>query len=105
MAPRPTQCILKRYQRVTGNRNTHNSTTSGWKKVKCGFPHGSTLGPLFFLFCINELPKITTKNVKLVLNADDTNIVVTNHSPKYLKFNMNEVLVDINEGSKLTCYH
>jgi hypothetical protein len=89
--------LKERYQRVlTGNKNTHNSTTFGWKKVKYGVPQGSTRGPLFFLFYVNDLPKITTKKVKLVLNADDTSIIATNRSPKYLISNMNKVFEDKN---------
>jgi hypothetical protein len=41
--------LKERYQRVLiDNRNTHNSTCSGWEKVMRGVPPGSVLGPLFF---------------------------------------------------------
>ena len=36
---------------------------------------------IFFLFYLNDLPKITTKNTKFILYADDTNTVETNPSP------------------------
>jgi len=40
---------------------------------------------------INDLPKITTKNAKLVLYADDTSIIVSNLSTEDFKININKV--------------
>jgi len=51
----------------------------------------------FFLFYINDLPKITNKNAKLFPYAYYTSIIVTNPSPKNFKINKNKVFVDINE--------
>jgi hypothetical protein len=68
--------------------------------MKYGFPQGSILGTLFFLFYINDLPKITTKNAKLFPYADDTSIIVTNLSCKDFKINMSKVFVGINEWFK-----
>jgi hypothetical protein len=53
------------------------SILCNWGKVKNGVPQGSTLGPLFFLFYIDNLPK--------VLPADETNLIITNPSPADVK--------------------
>ena len=41
--------------------------------VECGVPHGSVLGPLFFLLYVNDMVR-ACRGLDLVLFADDTNI-------------------------------
>ena len=47
---------------------------SDLKKVNCGVPRGSVLGPILFILYINDLPNIS-KLFKPVIYADDTNII------------------------------
>jgi hypothetical protein len=54
-----------------------SNNSSKWETIKCGVPQGSILGPLFFLFYINDLPKMINKDSNMVLYADDTSIIIT----------------------------
>ena len=53
---------------------------------------------IFFLFFyLNDLPKITTKNTKFILNSNDTSTIQTNPIPKDFKINFSKVFVDMNK--------
>jgi hypothetical protein len=43
------------------------------------------------------LPKIPTNTAKIILYADDTNVIPSHPSPQDFKININKVFVDINE--------
>jgi hypothetical protein len=82
---------------VVDNKKTYTSTSSGWEIVKNRVPHGSILGPLFFLLYINDLPKIPTNNGKIILYANDTSVIASDPSAQDIKININKVFVHINE--------
>ena len=54
----------------------YNDCKSECKKIQCGVPQGSVLGPLLFLFFINDLPSVS-KLFMPILFADDTNLFCT----------------------------
>ena len=49
------------------NLSGHNSNSL---VVKCGVPQGSVLGPLLFLVYVNDLPNVSSLNIRMF--ADDT---------------------------------
>jgi len=68
-------CLDGRYQKVI--ISVSNGIESTLEKIKQGAPHGSILGPIFFLIYINDLPKLAPTGTKILLYADDTSIIVT----------------------------
>jgi hypothetical protein len=64
-----------RYQKVTLESSSIIEST--WEEIKLGVPQGSILGPIFFLFYINDLPYLAPIDTKILLYADDTSIIVT----------------------------
>jgi hypothetical protein len=69
--------LTGRQQSVILGHLSDSNNISGWETIKCRVPQGSILGPLVFLFYINDLPKIVNKHNSMVLYADDTSIIVT----------------------------
>ena len=53
------------------------------------------MGLLFFVICINDLPKITDSDANVVLSADDTSIVIINFNQGKFQTPLNNTLSDI----------
>ena len=64
--------------------------------IKCGLPQGSIFGPLFFLYYVNDLPKIINKDNHIVLFAEDTSIIITDSNKLDFNTNINQTFQDIN---------
>jgi hypothetical protein len=74
------------------------NVSSSLQTIKCGVPQGSILGPLFFIFYINDLPNVSDI-IETILFADDTSLFYS-HS-KYIQ-QLNDTLN--NELSKFDCW-
>ena len=91
-------CLINRYQRVLISRIDLGFTSYwSWSIKKKGFRQGSILGPLLFLYCINDVPKIFSNNVKSALFADDTSLIVSNHNYVEYKEDINTAFIQVNE--------
>jgi len=73
-----------------------------WGTITYGVPQGSILDLLDFLLYVNNLPKLTNFentriNLKTILFADDTSVIVSNPNITDLEWNLNWVFKKMNE--------
>ena len=71
-----------------------NDVSSDILPITCGVPQGSTLGPLLFLIYANDIIN-TSKLLRFVLYADDTNILFTHKDEKALYNTVNNELTNV----------
>ena len=86
--------LLKSYLENRAQYVEISNIKSSLKKISCGVPQGSVLGPLLFLLYINDLPNCS-KIGKFRIFADDTAIFVDvedpNELPNIIESIMNQV--------------
>ena len=75
-----------------------NGHDSGWRKITCGVPQGSVLGPLLFIIYINDLSYVSSFSVSLF--ADDTCLVLSHKDLKHLEIICNNELKIIDDWFK-----
>ena len=51
-----------------------NGMTSSTRKITCGVPQGSIIGPLLFITYNNDLP-LSVKDAEITMYADDTSLL------------------------------
>ena len=81
-----------------------NNTSSSFLRIECGAPQGSILGPIFFLLCINDLPRVSTKP-KFLLYANNTNILYENSDTKTIIKTINMEMPKIIEWPRSNKLH
>ena len=87
-----------RYQRVLITNNELNQNDIFiWEDIKHGVLQGSILGPLLFLFYINDLPTTINNKSIPILFADDTSVLVTSPNKNDFQINITAAFNCINE--------
>ena len=75
------------------------NVSSAFRTVNIGVPQGSILGPLLFLYYVNDLPNVS-KLLSCVLFADDTTLYASgNHVPSLINM-FNDELVCVSRWMK-----
>ena len=87
--------LSNRYQYVVIN-NSH----SEYRKLVCGVPQGSILGPTLFLLYINDIV-CASKQLKFILFADDTTIYYNGNNEKETIQIINSELKELNSWFQL----
>jgi hypothetical protein len=64
------------------------------REIEHGVPQGSILGPILFSLSINDLP-LNIMGSKIVLFADDTNILVSDENINNLQYKLNNVMTEL----------
>ena len=85
--------FLENYLSGRLQRVVLNDQSSSWKPALASVPQGSTLGPLLFCICINDLPNKMNYSAKLFANDTSLFTVVKDKNEGANVFNNNLILI------------
>ena len=78
---------------------SYNSCDSELKDIVCGVPQGSILGPLLFIFYVNDITN-TSDVFEFILSADDTTILYSHPNIENQINKINEELKEVSNWFK-----
>lgn len=77
---------------------------SSFLNINCGVPQGSILGPLLFLFYINDIVAIDS-GVDFIIYADDTSMIISDSNSEHLISKTNNVLLKLKTWCEKNSLH
>ena len=86
--------LLHRKQCVEVNSVKQGIYVSTTREIEHSVPQGMILGPILFSLYINDLP-LNIMGSKIVLFADDTNILVSDENIKTIQYNLKNVMTEL----------
>ena len=93
--------LLKSYLERRQQRTEMGDHKSGLTNIEVGVPQGSILGPLLFLIYINDMP--TATEMKPILFADDTTLILSGKDADNLIDNTNRELKKVGQWFEDNC--
>jgi hypothetical protein len=87
-------CLSNWKQCVEINSMKQGTYVSNTREIAHGVPQGLILGPILFLLYVNDLPS-NIMGSKLVVFADDTNILVSGENLNTLQYKLNSVMEEL----------